>query len=441
MSLYTETRHPRAHARRNSDPGQAEDRAGFNERLAAWITARIGSMWTVYICLVVTVAWMVLASRPVLGFDPYPYPFLLFLGNVAQLLLIFIILLGQQVLGRAADRRSMHTYEDAEAILVDCMQIQNHLIAQDAYLASGTDLRAADHAALASAAERVVQPPPAADEEHVSLNGRLAAWLTNKVGTMTAFYVAAVFQIAWMIAGQLLGFDPYPYLFLLFLSSQTQLILMFVIMVGQQVLGQAAEKRAAQTYLNAEAVLHTCERLQAHLHAQDLAIRHVVERLQRSPDSGADGPAAGSRVLAADDPRRVLSPAGWPARPVPGQDAGPAPAAIRDRRLAFLQQPGPGVPDGLRNRAAAESRRVGRRYVTGVQADQLGVRRQPDGQLGPGRARPPNACRAASSPPRLAARPRPRPGRHDGFRPAPEAAYPPSSPAGPEGCQRSSFSA
>ena len=172
----------------------------------------------------------------------------------------------------------------------------------------------------------MAQPPPAADEEHVSLNGRLAAWLTNKVGTMTAFYVAAVFQIAWMIAGQLLGFDPYPYLFLLFLSSQTQLILMFVIMVGQQVLGQAAEKRAAQTYLNAEAVLHTCERLQAHLHAQDLAIRHVVERLQRSPDSGADGPAAGSRVLAADDPRRVLSPAGWPARPVPGQDAGPAPA-------------------------------------------------------------------------------------------------------------------
>jgi hypothetical protein len=47
---------------------------------------------------------------------------------VAQLLLIFIILLGQQVLGRTADRQSMHTYEDAEAILVDCEQIQNHLM-------------------------------------------------------------------------------------------------------------------------------------------------------------------------------------------------------------------------------------------------------------------------------------------------------------------------
>jgi len=83
---------------------------------------------------------------------------------------------------------------------------------------------------------------------------------------------------------------------------------------------------AGEKYNRAAIYYLTCERLQAHLHAQDLAIRHVVERLQRSPDSGADGPAAGSRVLAADDPRRVLSPAGWPARPVPGQDAGPAPA-------------------------------------------------------------------------------------------------------------------
>ncbi len=285
MSLYTEARHPRAHAHRKQDPPQSDEGAGFNERLAAWITARIGSMWTVYICLVVTVVWMVLASRQVLGFDPYPYPFLLFLGNVAQLLLIFIILLGQQVLDAAGHRRSVHTYEDAEAILVDCAQIQNHLIAQDIHLAGRPGLLAVEHEALA--AERI-EHPVAADEEPVGVNGRLAAWLTNKVGTMTAFYAAAVFQIVWMIAGQVVGFDPYPYLFLLFLSSQTQLILMFVIMVGQQVLGKEAQRRAAQTYLNAEAVLHACERLQAHLRAQDLVIRHVADHLQRCPGIPAD---------------------------------------------------------------------------------------------------------------------------------------------------------
>ncbi|HTS97706.1 MAG TPA: DUF1003 domain-containing protein, partial [Streptosporangiaceae bacterium] len=52
------------------------------------------------------------------------------------------------------------------------------------------------------------------------------------------------------------GFDPFPYQFLLFLSSQAQLLLMFVIMVGQRVIGRAADKRADQTYHNAEAVLH-----------------------------------------------------------------------------------------------------------------------------------------------------------------------------------------
>jgi uncharacterized membrane protein len=282
MSLYTEVRHPRAHARRSQDPGHADGVARFNERLAAWITARIGSMWTVYICTAVTVIWMVLGSRAVLGFDPYPYPFLLFLGNVAQLLLIFIILLGQQVLGRTADRRSMHTYEDAEAILVDCEQIQNHLMAQDTHLAGGTGLRAEHQEMLARAAERI-DAPPTTDDEYVGLNGRLAAWLTNKVATMTAFYVALVFQAGWIVAGQLLGFDPYPYAFLLFLSSQIQLLLMFVIMVGQQVIGRSADKRSAQTYLNAEAVLRACERLQAHLRAQDLAIRHVVEHIQQCP--------------------------------------------------------------------------------------------------------------------------------------------------------------
>ena len=64
-------------------------------------------------------------------------------------------------------------------------------------------------------------------------------------------------------------------------AQKAQLLLMFVIMVGQQVIGRSADKRSAQTYLNAEAVLRSCERLQAHLRAQDLAIRHVVEHVQR----------------------------------------------------------------------------------------------------------------------------------------------------------------
>jgi uncharacterized membrane protein len=281
MSLYTVIRHPRVHARRHSGPAQVSDEhVGVNGRIAAWITAKIGSMWTVYACVAITAGWLLLGSQQLLGFDPYPYPFLLFLGNVVQLLLIFIILLGQQVLGRSADKRAMQTYQDAEAILQDCEQIQNHLIAQDTHLADCVPLDAGEKEAIAQAGQRLERPPSMADQ-YVGVNGRLAAWLTNKVGTMTAFYVATIVQFGWIGLAQagIIRFDPYPFAFLLFLSSLTQLLLMFIIMVGQQVIGKAADQRAVQTFLDAEAVLHACERLQAHLRAQDLAIRHVMEHM------------------------------------------------------------------------------------------------------------------------------------------------------------------
>ena len=281
MSLYTAIRHPRVHLRRHTGPAQASDEhIGVNGRVAAWITARIGSMWTVYACVAIAAGWTLLGSHQLLGFDPYPYPFLLFLGNVVQLLLIFIILLGQQVLGRSADKRAMQTYQDAEAILQDCEQIQHHLIVQDTHLADCVTLDPNEQEVIAQAGQRLERPPTMADQ-YVGFNGRLAAWITNRVGTMTAFYAATIVQFGWIGLAQagIIRFDPYPFSFLLFLSSLAQLLLMFVIMVGQQVIGRAADQRAVQTFLDAEAVLHACERLQAHLRAQDLAIRHIVDHM------------------------------------------------------------------------------------------------------------------------------------------------------------------
>lgn len=240
-------------------------------------------MRTVYECLAINVVWIVLGSRQVWGFDPYPYPFLLFMGNVVQLLLTFIILLGQQALGRTTNQRAIQTYQDAEAILHDCEQLQNHLTAQDQALSACSNLPVEEQKTLARAAQALETPPMLADE-YVGFNGRLAAWITTKIGTMTAFYIAVIIQSGWMVAGQLSGIDPYPYPFLLFLSSLAQLLLMFVITVGQQVMGQATDKRAKQTYLNTEAVLHAYERLHAHLRAQDLVIHQIVNQLTEYHD-------------------------------------------------------------------------------------------------------------------------------------------------------------
>ena len=85
----------------------------------------------------------------------------------------------------------------------------------------------------------------------------------------------------WMAGlGQSLFGDPYPWaLMLLVFGGIMQMLLMIAIMVGQQVLGGAADKRAVQTYQDAEAILHECQQLQAHLQSQDQLLSSITSRM------------------------------------------------------------------------------------------------------------------------------------------------------------------
>jgi hypothetical protein len=51
-----------------------------------------------------------------------------------QLVLLSIIMVGQKVQGVASDNRAIDTYKDAEALLAEVIEIQKHLLAQDAWL-------------------------------------------------------------------------------------------------------------------------------------------------------------------------------------------------------------------------------------------------------------------------------------------------------------------
>ena len=251
---------------------------GVNGRLAARLTAGVGSMWVVYVTIGFVLLWMVLgAYGPLHRLDTYPFPFLLFIGNVVQLLLVFVILVGQQVLGRAADKRSQQTYEDAEAIFEEVSRLHDHLEEQDRILNRG--IRLVDRRPHPYINQHKVVKPPAIEEELISRNGLIAAWITRQVGSMWAFYAAAGLQFGWIALAQLgvIRFDPYPFAFLLFLSSLAQLIFMFVIMVGQDVLGKAGDNRAQQTFIDAEVILHECLQLQRHLTAQDRLIVKVCD--------------------------------------------------------------------------------------------------------------------------------------------------------------------
>ena len=96
-----------------------------------------------------------------------------------------------------------------------------------------------------------------AAEQQVGLNGAIAATLTRRVGSMWALYAALAIVTGWMALatwGPLHSFDAYPFTFMLFVNNVVQLLLCLVILVGQRVLSMAADRRALQTYENAEAI-------------------------------------------------------------------------------------------------------------------------------------------------------------------------------------------
>ncbi|MGZ6342871.1 MAG: hypothetical protein ACXWOT_07665 [Candidatus Limnocylindrales bacterium] len=127
-------------------------------------------------------------------------------------------------------------------------------------------------------AERKKAGPPKATDEHVGFNGRIALVLTTVVGTMWCAYAFAL--LALVVLPEALGGGLLP---LVQWVSQTfiQLVMLSVIMVGQNILSRAADKRADMTYQDADATFHEAEQIQAHLKAQDEALNALLDKVQQ----------------------------------------------------------------------------------------------------------------------------------------------------------------
>jgi len=55
-----------------------------------------------------------------------------------------------------------------------------------------------------------------------------------------------------------------------------------VIVVSQNILGRASDKRAIQTYEDAEAILAEATKIQEHLQTQDVVLEHLVARMEQA---------------------------------------------------------------------------------------------------------------------------------------------------------------
>jgi len=107
-------------------------------------------------------------------------------------------------------------------------------------------------------------------------NEKLAIWLTNSVGTMWTAYVFAMIAVVGLFA--ILGLLNPIVALLVAWASQTlnQLVLLPVIMVGQNVLGRKAELQADEQFNTTMSTYHDIEQIMLHLCAQDAELlRHA----------------------------------------------------------------------------------------------------------------------------------------------------------------------
>jgi hypothetical protein len=132
------------------------------------------------------------------------------------------------------------------------------------------------------AARRASHPPkvrPAPTGNALQrFNSRLGLKITVVVGTMWAAYLFTALTLVSLPSALKSGSS----IIIVAWIAQTflQLVLLPIIIVGQNQQAAAADKRAEQTFKDAEAILHECVQLQRHLKTQDHAIAHIVDGMQ-----------------------------------------------------------------------------------------------------------------------------------------------------------------
>jgi hypothetical protein len=109
-------------------------------------------------------------------------------------------------------------------------------------------------------------------------NAKLGLLITVGVGTMICAYVFGL--IALISLPSAIKTGNLTIIIAWISSNFLQLVLLPIIIVGQNIQAAASDKRAEDTYKDAEAVLHEALEIQKHLVSQDVAITEIVTFLR-----------------------------------------------------------------------------------------------------------------------------------------------------------------
>lgn len=118
-----------------------------------------------------------------------------------------------------------------------------------------------------------------AEKAAAGFNTRLAVALTKSTGTMWTAYIFTILAVIGLFG--LLGWlNQSVFFFTTWLSQQfLQLVLLPVIMVGQNVLGRKAELQADEQFNTTMSTYHDIEQIMQHLSAQDAELLHHTKML------------------------------------------------------------------------------------------------------------------------------------------------------------------
>jgi len=140
LSLYEHVPHPHIGKRKEQGPVKVKDQLPtdhknpiirFNAKFALLCTMGVGTMWCAYLF-----AGLAFWGLPT-ALQPNNIGLLFWVSSdFLQLTLLSVIIVGQNIQAAAADKRAQQTYQDAEAVLHEALQIQAHLAAQDEVLSA-----------------------------------------------------------------------------------------------------------------------------------------------------------------------------------------------------------------------------------------------------------------------------------------------------------------
>ena len=107
------------------------------DKLALWITSRVGTMGffiAIFVWTVLWLGWNLLAPKEMQFDPPSAFVFWLFISNLIQIMLMPLIMVGQNILGRDADARSEHDLEVNVKAEREIEVVLRHLEYQNAIL-------------------------------------------------------------------------------------------------------------------------------------------------------------------------------------------------------------------------------------------------------------------------------------------------------------------